>query len=461
VVSAEIGAQISEISREHTMSGSNPVLLLMLEKQINQEISELRADKVFAVLSYPEKAKLEKQAETLKKQIRKADKELFNAELQVILKEGAINTRKRKLSENGIDNSDEQLDELNAQLEESKLKLETIQKSLDALKKELADNVDTRNKRQDEAYDTTESGLRLKNLEAQASRLREQISKTGSTMLKEKATFMHEIFSALAHPNPYNSTVVDSISDKLPAQPRKSQEEVDELEAIYQQVIKDTMAMFPDINSQGAIARVFAAAGVVVPPTTAQSTRLTIGDKYTRMQFTFNPATGASMNMNTGTMAVTHDADPDVYSHETIHYMQMVFNQLYANDMSYRLAPWIEKRIEREEIQPISMLRPGYPKDSGMGFKDSVDNPYTLRYYGRTESKLTPSGVISTYDLLQKPDFANYFYEVQSTAFDDLWDAHKRVDVGLLPIALSSIFLISADENVRKIQKRLFDMLNR
>jgi hypothetical protein len=111
VVSAEIGAQISEISRQHTMSGSNPVLLLMLEKQINQEISELRADKVFAVLSYPEKAKLEKQAETLKKQIRKVDRELLKLEMQWAHAGINLDKHKRKLSENGINNSDEKLDE--------------------------------------------------------------------------------------------------------------------------------------------------------------------------------------------------------------------------------------------------------------------------------------------------------------------------------------------------------------
>jgi hypothetical protein len=137
----------------------------------------------------------------------------------------------------------------------------------------------------------------------------------------------------------------------------------------------------------------------------------------------------------------------------------MVFNELHDYDMSYRLAPWIEKRIEREELQPLSGLIPGYAQDTAMGYEDAVDTPYTLRYYGATGSFGGTVVPPSTADILQKPNFANNFYEIQTTAFDDLWKADQRVDRELLSIALSSIFFLSADENIRKIQKKLFDML--
>jgi hypothetical protein len=119
--------------------------------------------------------------------------------------------------------------------------------------------------------------------------------------------------------------------------------------------------------------------------------------------------------------------------------------------MSYRLEPWIEQRIKGEQLTPLTTLIAGY-MDKGIAYKDAVDTPYTFRYYGREKS---------TDDILQSDNFAEKFYEIQSTAFERLWDTHTRKDKELLPVALSSVLLLSADENVRKILRKMFDFMNK
>jgi hypothetical protein len=434
VASMEIGMHISELAKADKIGSTrdNPVILLQIYEEINKKIAPLREKFFYSNLPYPEKEKLEKHAKTLMNQIKKNEKELLDLESQVSALKAKIQQHKISLIKSGIYNPDAQYDAMNEQLTELQLKIEATQKSLDTAKEKRIENTQERTEKQDKAFYASADGKALRSLEERAIKLVKEISQLGSSYFDSRAEFLHEIFSSLAHPNPYQNTTIERTFDVLNVGTR-TPEEVVQVEAARQRIIKDTMSMFPNIP---------------LPSTS----------KYERMGFEYNP-TQVSMLMTTGTMRINNNVTADGWSHETIHFMQMVFNELHDYDMSYRLAPWIEKRIEREELQPLSSLIRGYAQDSAMGYEDAVDTAYTLRYYGATGSfggTVTPP---STADILQKPNFANNFYEIQTTAFDDLWKADQRVDRELLSIALSSIFFLSADENIRKIQKKLFDML--
>jgi hypothetical protein len=145
------------------------------------------------------------------------------------------------------------------------------------------------------------------------------------------------------------------------------------------------------------------------------------------------------MNRNTGTMNILPNTSLSTYTHETLHLMQAIFGQ----NLFYTHGLWITDRINNEQLQSMQSLFPNLTYgDNEFAYKDSVDDPYTLKYYVADKNNIP-----TTEEVIRRNDF-QYFAEIHSMAFTDLHKLYERKDRELLEHTLFSMFMLNSDEDV-------------
>jgi hypothetical protein len=241
--------------------------------------------------------------------------------------------------------------------------------------------------------------------------------------------FYNTIFNALQHPTPHQNTQIQPPSDAFydPINGNYSHTYSGNTEQLIINVIRSTISMFPNTSFWNSNLSTLDFTDAHLDPTHPDR------EAYHRTK---------------GTMSIMPQTSISTYAHETMHFLQ----DLFGENLFYTHRPWITNRIENEELQPLKSLRPRnkYGVDE-FAYKDSVDDPYTLKSYDANENY-----VPTTESIIRNGDFTQ-FGEIHSMAFTRLHELYKRTDHQLFMQTLFSMFMLSSDDEVVKSFRGLFD----
>ena len=123
---------------------------------------------------------------------------------------------------------------------------------------------------------------------------------------------------------------------------------------------------------------------------------------------TLNPGRASAWQ----TMNIDQTTLTSVIVHETIHTMQQRYNYGKTEVDEFAAA-----RIQGETLEPMNKLLYSGFASNELGYKDKVDNPYTLKYY-------------------ELDTYGQHFLEVLPMAVTDLLTVNERKDTELLELAM-------------------------
>ena len=241
--------------------------------------------------------------------------------------------------------------------------------------------------------------------------------------------FYNSIFNSLQHPTPHQNTQIQPPSDAFynPINGNYSHTYSGNTEQLIINVIRSTISMLPNTSFWNSNL------------STLDFTDAHLDPKHPDRE---------AYHFTKGTISIMPQTSISTYAHETMHFLQ----DLFGENLFYTHRPWITNRIENEELQPLKLLKPlnKYGADE-FAYKDSVDDPYTLKSYDANENY-----VPTTESIIRNGNFTQ-FGEIHSMAFTRLHELYKRTDHQLFMQTLFSMFMLSSDDEVVKSFRGLFD----
>jgi hypothetical protein len=194
-----------------------------------------------------------------------------------------------------------------------------------------------------------------------------------------------DILSKLQHPNPARVFVnIDGTFDAVG--PTARNDTIAIINGVY--------AMFPDGT---------------FPPGNS------VGVSHDTARAAYYPSTNRFTTHSSGVLM--HDTT----LHECLHAVQYNVSNYTNAPVNTTLQRWAQGRVGVEQIQPLNTILGVTMFDANeVAYRDRVDDPYTLKYYGSYAA-------------------AGGFSEVLTMAFTGLRDSHNRKDKELLQVAIEAI----------------------